>query len=153
MKFTVLLLQTTVFRLKQRRALWLWVGDKNTIYCIDVCLFPFSRSIPDLIILYFLLLAHSVVDLHPGVMETKQETKCNPAQTMIWRTRENWVAHAENKLTFDTISPLVFDICSTITCHGKGGFEIITCQSVAACTSFSPLNRSNCIKLHVPSSD
>lgn len=28
---------------------------------------------PDLVILYFLLLAHSVVDLHPGVMETKQE--------------------------------------------------------------------------------
>lgn len=34
-----------------------------------------------------------------------------------------WVAAAENKLTFDTISLLAFGICSTITFHGKGEFE------------------------------
>lgn len=33
------------------------------------------------------------------------------------------MAAAENKLTFDTISLLAFDICSTITFHGKGEFE------------------------------
>lgn len=31
-----------------------------------------------------------------------------------------WVAAAENKLTFDTNSLLVFDICSTVRFHGKG---------------------------------
>lgn len=45
------------------------------------------------------------------------------------------MADAENKLTFDTISPLVFDICGTITFHGKGEFEIITCQSIAGFSS------------------
>lgn len=38
-----------------------------------------------------------------------------------------WVFKAENKPTFDdTISPLVFDICSTITFIGKGEFDTIT---------------------------
>lgn len=74
---------TRAFRVKQRGALWLWVGDKNTIYNIAVCSLPFSRLIPDLVILYFLLLAHSVVDLHPGVIETKQD-KQNVALHRLW---------------------------------------------------------------------
>lgn len=44
-----------------------------------------SRLSPDLFILCFL-----VLDLHPGVMETKQEKqKCVNKQIVIWRTREN----------------------------------------------------------------
>lgn len=52
---------------------------------------------------------------------------------------------AENKLTFDSIWVLVFDICGTITFHGKGELEITTCQSIAACAGLScehrPLQR------------
>ena len=58
---------------------------------------------------------------------------------------------AENKPTFDTISPLVFDICSTITFLGKGEFDTITCQSEAACAGFSskhiPLHQDACLPL------
>lgn len=58
-----------------------WLGAKNkyTIYCISL-----SRLNPDLVILCFLL------DLHPGVMETKQEQhkRCD-GPIVTRRTREN----------------------------------------------------------------
>lgn len=72
MKYTLLLLHTTVFRVKQRGALWLWVGDRTLFTVLSLLI---SRLIPDLVILHFLLLAHSVVHagLHPGAMATKQD--------------------------------------------------------------------------------
>lgn len=54
--------------------------QKYSVYCNAVCLLS-SRLIPDLVIVNCTLLAHSVVDLHPGVMETKQEQQ----NVMIWR--------------------------------------------------------------------
>lgn len=87
MKYTVLLLDTTVFSVKQMKSLWLWVENKNTIYCIDVCSFPLN---PDLVILCFLLLAHSVVDPPPWCHGNQtRETKLDDAQIIIERTREN----------------------------------------------------------------
>lgn len=89
-----------------------WRGGKHSVYCNAVCLFS-SRFpgwlIADLVIFNFILLAHSVVDLHPGVMETKQEQQ-NVTWHSLWY--EEWITN--------TKMPLVFDICSTITCDGKG---------------------------------
>lgn len=49
-------------------------GCQKYHYLLCCCLLiSFSILNPDLVILCFLRLAHSVVDLHPGVMETKQE--------------------------------------------------------------------------------
>lgn len=63
----------------QMTEFWLRAKNKNTIYCISL-----SWLNPDLVILCFLL------DLHPGVMETKQEKhkRCD-GPIVMWRTREN----------------------------------------------------------------
>lgn len=107
MKCTALSLHTALLQQKQRSAC-VGGGKKHSVYCNAVCLFS-SRLIADLVIFNFILLAHSVVDLHPGVMETKQEQQ-NVTWHSLWY--EEWITN--------TKMPLVFDICSTITCDGKG---------------------------------
>lgn len=73
-----------------------------------------------------------------------KKNKMCPCTDYVMDNLWEWVTDAENKPTFDTISPLVFDICSTITFHGKGEFKIITCQSTEASAGFS----SKRIRLH-----
>lgn len=62
------------------------------------------------------------------------------------------MAAAENKLTFDTISLLAFDICSTITFHGKGEFEKNHVNPEQPALA-SPLNTIDYVEMHVPGSD
>lgn len=69
---------------------------QGSVYCSLL----FSRLIPDLVILCFLLLVRSVVDLHPGVMETKQEQQ-NAAPR---RSRQGELARCQKNclcLTFE----------------------------------------------------
>lgn len=64
-----------------------------------------------------------------------------------WEDSWEWVAAAENKLTFDTISLLAFDICSTITFHGKGEFEknMSIPSNLRWLLLWTQLNKSRCM--------
>lgn len=87
---------------------------------------------------------------------------CNGNQTretqMLWRPdcdvedSWEWGTAAKNKLAFDSISLLMFDICSTIKFHGKIKFVKIS-QFVAAFAAPTPPNTPDCTSVHCPVSD
>lgn len=143
-KYNVLLLHTTVFKVKQRRALWACVWDRVVFTVLPFAnfLFPSWSLTWPYCVSYFwptVWWTSTLVSWKPN----KRNKKC-PRTNYDMENSWEWVVNTEHKLTFDTISLLVFDICSTITFHGNVELEIITCQSMAACAGFS----SKHIRLH-----
>lgn len=108
MKYTVVLL-LTVLRVKQRRALWAFVGDSAvfSVFPSGHFLFPGWSLTWSYCISYFWPTEWWTSTLMSW--KPNKRNKCDPAQIMIWQTHENeW-------LMLNTNQPLIPSHCFCLT--------------------------------------